>query len=112
MCIFIVFRLCFSLAFWSCSQRSFISISFLLLPWFFLGGGIHRLHDACLEKLLQHPGWKDQLVELARQVVADSSSHITVEDLTNQLIPVGKSSIPIQLNEELRELVHQSIRNL
>ena len=72
---------------------------------------IHRLHDACLSKLLQSHGWKAHLETLAKQEIGLSKNRISLEDLTTKLVLAGKSSILLlpEVKQELRQLVQESM---
>lgn len=71
-----------------------------------------RLYNACQAKLMQQDGWKDQLEELARETVRETPEEVSLQDLVTKLVPVGKSSIPPKLHDELRTLVKESIERL
>lgn len=62
---------------------------------------------------MQQDGWKDQLENLALETVRETApEEVSLQDLVRTLVPVGKSSIPSQVHDELRTLVKESIQRL
>lgn len=71
--------------------------------------GDYDRYKILLRRRLQESGWCDQVRLQAREIIKLKGSHITVDQLLEDLLPQGRASVPSSIKKELLLKVKQGL---
>ena len=74
-----------------------------------------RLHQQLLAMLLGgDPDWQDGLMEHTKDIIMRNGpggrSKLTLDQLTAGLVPVGRAAVPVDIRDEIKEQIRDSLR--